>query len=393
MVSDNLVQFGSAARHRLDADTLMQTALLRAGRTQYSQASFVEPLKRLLRAYDEEAQLSFFGRYAARFDVMRCLNNLLRLDAAEEADPAITARPIAAPLFITGLPRSSTTFLHALLAQDPANAVPRCWELIYPYPSRGRWFGRDRRRDLVERQLRIFRLLSPGVARLHPLSADTPQECTDITAQVFQSLRFDTTHNIPTYQAWFDRHGHDDAFRFHRRFLQHLDAQRPGRRWILKSPDHVFALETIRGVYPDATIIFMHRDPLSVVASCAKLTELLRKPFTRSLDRRQVGRAVAARLIESAHRMAAAAESQTILHLYYRDVVADPVGTVARIYAWCGRELGVEAATRMREWLARRKVRRRPRYDLAEFGLDPGLLRDRFARYMDYFAVPKERSA
>src|SRR5205814_10675678 len=114
---------------------------------------------------------------------------------------------------------------------------------------------------------------------LHELSADTPQECTDITAHSFQSLRFENTHHVPSYQAWLDSHGHHEAFRFHRRFLQHLEAQAPGRRWILKSPDHVFALAAIKNVYPDARIIFLHRDPLSVVGSCSTLAELLRRPF------------------------------------------------------------------------------------------------------------------
>lgn len=393
MASDGYVQIGNTHRHRFDADELMEAALRRAGRRRFSQTSFVEPLKMLLRAYDEDAQLSRFGRYAVRFDVMRCLNNLLRFDAAEEADPTITARPITAPLFITGVPRSSTTFVHTLLSMDPANAVPRCWELIYPYPWRVNWLGGDRRRDWVELQFRLFRLLSPGVSSLHPLAADTPQECTDITAQVFQSLRFDTTHHIPSYQAWFDRHGHEEAFRFHRRFLQHLDAQNAGRHWVLKSPDHVFALDAIRGAYPDAKIIFMHRDPLSVVASCAKLTELLRRPFTRALDRETVGWDVASRLIESTDRMEEAAQSLPVLHLYYRDVIADPIGTAARIYDYCGRRLEPEAKSRMQSWLASRVPKRRRRYDLSEFGLDPAMLRERFAHYVKYFAVPEEGTA
>ncbi len=374
---------------RLNADWFLENALHRAGRKRFSDTSFVEPLKQLLCAYDEEAELSLFGRYAARFDVMRCLDNLLRFDAMEEADPTIRSRKIARPLFITGLPRSSTTFLHELLAQDPENAVPLSWQLIYPYPGR-KLFGRDSRRDWVELQFRVFQLSSPGVARLHPLSADKPQECTDITAQVFQSLRFETTHNVPSYQHWIDAHGHDEAFRFHRRFLQHLGAQNPGYRWILKSPDHVFALDAIRSAYPDASIVFLHRDPLSVVASCAKLTELLRRPFTRSLDQRVVGREVADRLVESAERMTDAAESGGILHLYYREVTADPLKAVDAIYHHCGRFLSPVARQRMNHWLARQPPPRKHRYDLAEFGLEPGSLRERFAGYMRSFAVPRE---
>lgn len=379
-------------RNRLDADALMEEALRRAQRTHFADLSFVEPLHRLLCAYEREAELSSFGRMAARFDVMRCLTNLLRFDSAEEEKPEIVHTAIQRPVFITGLPRSSTTFLHMLLAQDRANAVPRCWELIYPYPWRAPRFPRDLRRDWVELQLRMFRVLSPGVARLHPLAAETPQECTDITAQVFQSLRFDTTHHIPSYQQWFERHGHRQAFRFHRRFLQHLEAQAPGRRWILKSPDHVFALDAILDTYPDARIIFLHRDPLSVVASCAKLTELLRRPFTRRLDRREVGHQVANRLIESANRMAreAGVRNGRILHLYFKEVVSAPMDAVAAVYDHCGIELSDRSRADMQGWLDRRRAPRKQRYNLAEFGLDPGWLCESFSRYMEVFSVPRE---
>jgi hypothetical protein len=370
---------------------MMHEALRRANRRVFSDPSFIEPLKRLLKSYEEEADLSGFGRRAVRFDMMRCLNNLLRLDAAEEDNPAILSRVIDRPIFITGLPRSATTFLHSLLSQDPANAVPYCWQLIYPYRSRAAFFGIDLRRTQVDFQLRLFHCLSPGLRDLHPLSADTPQECTDITAQVFQSLRFDNTHRIPSYQSWLDAHGHRDAFRFHRRFLQHLDTGAPGRRWVLKSPDHVFSLDAIRAVYPDAQIVFLHRDPLSVVASCSKLSELLRRPFTRHIDRAEIGHYVSSRLVESAERMVAS-QSEHILHLHYRQVVSAPMETVDKLYRHCGLALSREAEQRMQAWLARPRRRPTRTYNLAEFGLDAASLQERFARYVNTFGVCVEQS-
>jgi len=370
----------------------MESALRRAGRRHYSDLSFVEPLRRLLFAYDREADLSRFGRHAVRFDVLRCLTNFLRLDRAEEENPAIIARPIEKPIFITGLPRSATTFLHTLLALDPAHAAPRCWQMIYPYPSSV--LGMNVRKAEVDHQLLMFRLLSPGVDQLHPMAAGTPQECTDITAHVFQSLRFDTTHRIPSYQRWLDVHGHDAAFRFHRRFLQHLDAQAPGRRWVLKSPDHVFSLAAIRKIYPDARIVFLHRDPLSVVASCLKLAELLRKPFTRHIDRNELGDQVSGRLVESAEEMArAASRDPGILHLHYRKIVTAPMEAVRTLYDHYGLDLSKDAETRMKAWLTRSHGHRHPRYRLEEFGLDPRDLGRRFAHYMQAFGVISEASA
>jgi hypothetical protein len=376
----------------LETENLIHAALRRAGRSRFSDLSFVPALDRLLKAYAEEADLSFFGRHATRCDLDRCLTNLLRLDAAEEENPSILSRPIRKPVFITGMPRSASSFLHRMLSLDPANNVPRCWQLLYPYPSPSRLLPLDLRKTRVALQLRLFQCMTPGLSRLHHLSADAPQECTDITAQVFQSLRFENTHRIPSYQDWIDRRGHHQAFLFHRRFLQHLDAQAPGRRWILKSPDHVFCLDAIRAAYPDAVIVFLHRDPLSVVSSCARLTEHLQRPFTNRLDPKEVGRQVSARLHQAADHMMGG-HLPRILHLHYREVVAQPIAAVRTLYRHCGFELSGAAEQRMTAFLARPHRRAVRTQDFSRFGLDAGALRDRFARYVRHFAVPQESRA
>ena len=378
----------------LDADGLIATSLRRCRRPDFSDYTFTEPLERLLRALREEAQLSTFGQLAVRFDALRCLGNQLYLEMAEEADPHILRRGLVRPIFITGLPRSGSTFLHTLLSLDPANAVPRSWQLIYPYPTRGAIARGDHRRERVARQFALFRLLSPELAGMHPLEADAPQECTDITAQVFQSLRFDTTYRIPSYRDWMDRYGHDTAYRFHRRFLQHLDAQGPpAKRWVLKSPDHVFALDALRKAYPDAHIVMLHRNPLHVLASVARLTEILRHPFSRHVDRIQIGEEISSRWADGVERMVAMRSGTgRTLHLHYRDLVAAPMDTVARLYRHCGMTLNAETRSRMEQY-----IRARPRGGYAvhahspdAFGLNDSVLRERFARYMALFDVPPE---
>jgi Sulfotransferase family len=213
----------------------MAAALRKAGQRNFSDRSFVQPLKRLLRSYAEEADLNELGRAVARYDVMRGLTNLLLLDMAEMRNPEIARRQIDRPIFITGFPRSASTFLHKLLSLDPTIAVPHTWELIYPYPAWDR-VGETIRKLQVEAELRLFRAFSPGLAELHKMGADEPQECIDITAQVFQSTRYDDQFRVPGYQCWLEKHGHDQAYRFHRRFLQHLGLRKPHRRWVLKAP-------------------------------------------------------------------------------------------------------------------------------------------------------------
>jgi hypothetical protein len=388
---DNAAQRLRLGRRPLDAG-LVNRAERRAGQ-RFRSRDFEPALAQLADACGREADLNVFGRLSFRWDMLRLLRNVLRLEKAEEEDPGIVGAEITSPLFVTGLPRSGTTFLHMLLALDPGHRAPLCYETMQPYPDAGAG-KRDRRIRRVEMQFRSFRRIAPGIRRLHPLAATTPQECTEITAHVFQSMRFDTTYYVPSYLAWLERRGHAAAFRFHKRFLQHLQAQQPsgGTSWVLKCPDHVFALDDIVNVYPDARFVFLHRDPAAVLPSVAKLTEVLRGPFVRSIDRKAIGAEVTRRCLQASARMLAAAdrlEEGQALHLRYDEVTAAPMRALERLYSHFQAPFGAEARRRIQAFLDGH-----PRggyevnhYDPAEFGLDAGRARGEFAAYMGAFGV------
>ncbi len=396
-VADMLGDAFAPLREPLSADQLITLARRRTGLSEFGETAFLDPLQTFLRACNKDGNLSLVGRVATRWDVVRFLSNLLRLFDEEQTAPAILARPVDRPIFISGLPRSGTTFLHSLLAEDPANLVPRVWQLIHPYPPRNSESGLDRRALRVARQLRLFGLLAPDFRRMHPIDARSPQECSEITAHVFASLRFDTTYHIPSYRHWLDETGHLEAYRFHKRFLQHLQHQTAdGGRWVLKCPDHVFALDAIRAVYPDARLVFVHRDPLAVLLSVARLTETLRRPFTRSIDKAEIGRQDSDRWLAATELMIAAAQQQRfaepIFHVQYLDLVKDPVGTVAALYSHFGDALHPDAAARIG-----RLVDAKPNGGygahgsrLEEYGLDAALERERYARYMAHFGIQPE---
>lgn len=373
----------------LDPDALLALALRNAQRASFHDSSFAPALRLLLRCYEEEADLNIFGRQAAKWDALRCLSNILRFDAEEERDSSIAKEAIAAPIFITGLPRSGTTLLHELMAADSQLRAPRCWETITPYADG----DSGKRRKSFARQLRLFQRLAPEMAGLHPLSADAPQECSEITAQIFQSVRYEATHRVPSYRMWLDAAGHVPAYRFHKRFLQHLQHQASdSRRWVLKCPDHIHALDAIEAIYPGCRFVFVHRDPLRVIASASKLTEVLRRPFTRRIDKLEIGAQVAGRVIEAADAMIAKTRANPpnrILHLHYLAFARDPLAAVQSLY----RRLGLSAASdtlhRMGEHLAATRNPRH-RYSFEEFGLDPARLRARLEPYMDAFAVHRE---
>ncbi|HTW38480.1 MAG TPA: sulfotransferase [Steroidobacteraceae bacterium] len=383
----------AGGKRTLQTEELLQSALRQMRRRGFSDRSFVHSLECLIEACREEADLSAFGTRTLRIDVLRRLRNLLRFDALEDACPAVLSRPIREPVFITGMPRSGTTFLHRLILQDPRTTAPSLFQLMYPCAWRTSGLGMALRKRWVSFQLSLLGLFAPELNALHPVAADAPEECTDITAHVFQSLRFESMYRVPSYKSWLERKGLRDAYRFHRRFLQHLEAQRPGRRWILKSPDHLFALADVRAVYPDARLVLVHRDPVRVLASVAKLTEVLRRAFARTIDRVEIGREVCASWTVGAQRMCELAASDSVLQLHYRQIISSPLDAVRAVYDHCGLELTTDAEDRMRRWLGRTASARggHRRYDLAEFGLDSRSIRERFARYTDTFAVEIER--
>jgi len=396
-IADTVADMAGVLRRPLRAEELIARAQREAGLSDFGDTGFIEPLRRLLAACSApEADLSLIGRLATNWDVVRFLANLLRFHAEETARPDIAAQRIERPIFITGLPRSGTTFLHRLMMTDSDNRAPLVWETISPWPST---VGPDRRVARVARQLKMFEWLAPEFRALHPLEATSPQECSEITAHVFRSLRFDTNYYVPSYRRWLDAdvRRHLPAYQFHRRFLSHLQYQdRKAGRWVLKCPEHVFALRAIRTVYPDARLIFVHRDPVKVLLSVAHLTEVLRRPFTRSLDPKLIGRDESARWLAGAERMLETGDDaglpEPVCHVHHMDLISDPVATVESVYRHFGLSLPDAAATAIDRYVAERpNGGYGPRhYAFADHGLDEALERARFRPYMLRFGIAAE---
>jgi hypothetical protein len=395
--ADRLASATGLLDRPFDAARMMRAAQNASGLSDFGPDDVGTALDVLLKAYRDEARLSVVGRMAIRWDVNRFLSNLLRLRAEEAANPAILARPITRPIIITGLPRSGTTFLHTLLVEDPANRVPRYWQTVYPYPLKPG--DQQERVDKVAHQLTLFSRLAPDFQDVHPIGADSPQECSEITAHIFRSLRFDTTHRIPSYLKWVESEGHMAAYRFHRRFLQHLQAQLPDdpqARFVVKCPDHIFALDAIRTIYPDARYVFVHRDPVKVLASVTKLTEILRAPFTRNINRAEIGRQESVRWAEGAQRLVRASApghipAERVWHVHHTQLIADPLGSIAELYRHFDMELTEPAAQAMRRRAATRAGGvRHMVYRLQDYGLDPAQLRQTFADYVAHFSIATE---
>jgi Sulfotransferase family len=395
-LSDKVAETLGLLDQPIDPDQLIRAARRRTGLTEFGDTAFIGPLSRLLDSCSSESALGLIGRSATRWDVVRFLSNLLLLQDAQARSPEIRSATIRQPIFITGLPRSGTTFLHRLMMTDADNRAPLVWETIYPSPAAG---SKEQRIARVRRQLKTFEWLAPAFRALHPLDATSPQECSEITAHVFRSLRFDTNYYIPSYRSWLDADvvRNLPAYRFHKQFLQYLQHQDGvERRWVLKCPEHLFALQAIRAVYPDARLVFVHRDPVKVLLSQARLTEVLRQPFTRRLDPQALGPDESQRWLDGTRRMMAAGEDaglpEPICHVHHMDLISDPAATVEGVYRHFGMELPPQAAAAIERYVAAapRGGYGEHRYHFEDHGLNEQRERARFRPYMVRFGVTAE---
>lgn len=376
----------------LELDSLHRAARARAGTSAYGHWDFAAPLDRLLKSYRDEAQLTTLGRITAREYLVSLLDNLLRMEAERASNPQIETERITAPVFIIGLPRTGTTHLHGMISEDPANRAPFTWEVMYPAAPHTPQ-GIAAARAHTAGRLGWANRLAPEFMRIHPIAADLPQECIAITAQVFMSIQFHTTHDVPSYQSWFETADQSLAFDFHRRFLQHLQAKSAGRRWVLKAPGHLFSLPALLKRYPDARIIHTHRDPLKVMASMASHATVLRRAFSASADPVRIARDWADRWAAALDRFLAARErapAAQFLDVGFEAIESDPLGTVERVYDFLGWPLTAAGRAAIEGFLAANPKNKHGvhSYTLEQFGLNRAAEIARFRNYCERFRIP-----
>jgi hypothetical protein len=381
----------------LDEEGILTAARRQTGLRDFSGEEFRGALRRLLLDFDREAGLTLLGRFVARRDTVSLLAHRLQLAEDRRRHPGIAKERIVRPLFIVGLPRTGSTLLHHLLAQDPASRVAQAWEVMAPSPppEAGR-YETDPRIARAARQLRWMDRLAPAFKAIHPLGARLPLECMAITSPSFLSQRFHTMYRVPHYQAWLGRQDPGPAYEFHRRFLQHLQWRTPARRWVLKAPSHAHGAHTLFETYPDALVVQTHRDPVAVLASVASLTSVLRAAFADRVDGLEIGAEVTRHWEDGLERLMQIRGEPRLagrfFDVHHHELVEDPLGTVRRLYAHFDLGLGAPAEARMRQHLAESPRDRNGThaYSLAAFGLDPDDLRRRFKAYGEHFGIRAE---
>jgi Sulfotransferase family len=375
---------------RLHAEGMCREAVRRTGLSDFGDESFRPALEILVDSIQREAHLHMVGRHLIRQQIIGRLAARLQMQAYWASRPQALEQPIARPLFVLGLPRTGTTLLFYLLAQDPAHRWLSNWEAHNPLP---RDSEPDQRRLRAVKSNRLLNWLAPDLRRKHAVAADNPAECIHLQMMTFESEYFPFAVDVPGYRTWLYRRDRVSGYRHYRNQLCVLQDQRWGERWLLKTPFHIFSLDALLAVFPDACIVQTHRDPLEALASTCSLQATLRDLYADKIDCAQLGRDVLEHFAYGMDRCMDARAKVPARHFHdvnYRALVRDPVAVVEGIYRHFGFDLTQDARARMRAFLANNPQHKNGmhRYSLADFGLDAESASTRFKRYTDQFLIP-----
>lgn len=382
----------------LDEATLLAAARAATGEDDFGDGWFREPLRVLLAALEEEAELTLLGRIFARSEVQRLLQNRLRIEGWWRAHPELREERIEAPVFVTGLGRSGTTLLHELLAEDPAHRVPMLWELFdsVPPPETATYFS-DPRIRAADLEITLMDAAIPAVTGMHENAGDLPTECIFLFAHQLATDMFTGEFRVPSYTMWLSRADAAPRYAYHRRILQLLQSRHRGERWALKAPSHLSDLPALFATYPDARVVITHRDPLRVVGSLCNLMATLHAMRSDRVDYAAMVLAMSFGLPMLCERVTKLRDEggvpeDRIDDVRYADLVADPIGTVRSLYARWGRKLQADVEQRMRRHLEDRRARPHGTHEYAfeTTGLDLATERAKVAAYQARYDVPSE---
>ncbi|GAA1236420.1 sulfotransferase [Prauserella halophila] len=367
-------------------DELHESASRITGLDDFGADDYTDGLAVLLDSYEREAALTPLGRKVKRAFLRGALMARLLSEAAWKQHPEYADVAIERPIFVTGLPRTGTTALHRLLTADPSSQGLEVWltEVPQPRPPRARWpdnpvFQR------IQAGYEQYHVENPEFMGVHAMSADQVEECWQLLRQSLRSVSYECLAHVPSYSEWLSEQDWTAAYLRHRSNLQLIGLPDADHRWVLKNPSHLFALDELLQVYPDALVIQTHRAPETAIASVCSLNARASAGWSDTFTGERIGRdqlELWGRGLETFTAARARHDPQRFFDVDYDDFVADPIGTVESVYRHFGLPLSGEARESMRRLhTASTTGTARPahRYSLADFGMTEGDVRRRFA--------------
>jgi hypothetical protein len=373
---------------RLERDDLLERAIARSGLNDFGDLPLHEPLDVLVDSMNREAGLA--GPRLAQAEGMIVATLVKRLGLVEDRKrfPAIADEVIAAPLFIVGAPRTGSTHLHGLMSRIEGVRAPMFWEMTLPSPPPEQATATTDPR-IAQVQAMVDQVPAE-LQKRHPIAPMRPEQCNVLTDWSLYNFAWLASYQIPSYREWLFDADHAPVFEAHRRTLQHLQWKHPGR-WVLKYPKHLLNLDSLIEAYPDAGLIWTHRDPAVVIPSVCSLTGFMRSA-TPGYDPVRFGREWAA-IEELVMRRGLSVRDRRPgpagrdLDLRYRDLMADPIGSVAAIGERYDLPVSEASVAELRAWIDSHPKTEHGvhEYTPETFGFTAEGLRRRFAFYTERF--------
>ncbi len=368
------------------------------GLTDFGEPQFLDGLARFVRSLEDDARLNPTGQYIAKNRAMQHTVNRLNYTNDRKTYPAIAAQKIVKPIFIVGLGRTGSTILHDILAQDPASRAPLTWEVTYPSPPpQTATFETDPRIAQTEAGFPPMDFRREKFKAMHPMGAQLSQECVVMMGDTMSTPLFHNQFRVPTYQDWVDTADRSHVYDFHKAQLQHMQSGHKLDRWILKTGAHMWGLEHLLATYPDARIVFTHRDPVKSLTSYASLTSLVREMGSDHVDKLEVAEDWNARLkAKLEHGIAVRAAKDypdaKFYDMKFSEFVRDQFGVVEQIYDAFDLPMSEEGAARMKWFIADNPQGKHGihRYEPHEYGIDPAVVRAQFQPYIERFDLKPE---
>lgn len=381
----------------LSEESLLAAARAETGLERFGDESFLSPLRALLKSLEEESRLNPFGRAGARSRIVRCLKNRLLANACFEAHPEILQRKIVAPVIIVGPGRSGTTRMQRMLAADSRLQHLKAWEGFNPAPHLGQAdFGKAARRAEVETFLAHGQRLNPGAAIAHPMDADWAEEEILLLHHSFSAIWSLCFHR---HYEGFLAEDRTAAYRYMADLMKLLSwshGDEEGKPWVMKTPQYMLDLDVLMKVFPNAKLVFMHRDPLKTVASTMSLMWHF---AVQNVDRpcraliRDTWMDICEQMARRCMRSRETIDPAQQLDVYYEDVNRDWRAETRRIYDFIGMEFTSEAERSISDWMTRSENENRHgghRYSYEEFGARRDEVDERMRFYRERYAVPYE---
>ena len=386
---------GRLGLHRppLTSDAVVSGAVKAAGSDDFGSDSFREPLEIFLESCRTEAELTTFGRILITKMLQGALANRIELHRWTGEHPEAGEERITSPWVIVGLPRTGTSLLSNLLGLDPMNRPLLQWEAAHLIPPTSvEDAASDPRVARTTKELDGLMKLNPPLRAMHPFGATLSQECVSLFMYDVRTLALETQAHVPTYARWLEQADMAPAYAQHKFALQALQSVQPTKRWVLKTPNHLWDLDALHTAYPDARIIWTHRDPGPVVTSLASLANAGQRPLTSRADPRPTAeewKRKCAFAIDSATAFDERSAPGWCQHLHYDTLIADPVDAVRNLYAGVGEEVSDLHVQRMQTFLEERPQEAfgRHAYDPADFGWTYEGLAEEFASYTERYGI------